>query len=206
MIISKYLNRHIRHHVLKSRQIRYTSTTISRRAKPPMANANMLFKTVLFWMSSTFVLGVYVSLCLIEIMSSGSLTDQAAAINDTRTSSSPNTEFMDINALTQTPADVFPSLDTAAHNTNASSVTKRDYNFKTAPYKCHGLDFGYAAVGSVVAGIEHLTSSSLKGKPSNGGLNCGRVSCSDNAAIWWCNNVSPCFSFNFCKLSSIRVG
>jgi hypothetical protein len=101
---------------------------------------------------------------------------------------------MDIDALTQTPADYLPSsnITSLSHVTHGTSSLSKRYDFKKAPFKCHGLDYGYAAVDSVIAGIKHLTSSSVnKGKPSNSALNCGRVSCSDNAAIWWCNNVRP---------------
>lgn len=108
---------------------------------------------------------------------------------------------MDINALTQTPADlIHPSSNITSIGLNGTSSLGKRYDFKQAPFKCHGLDYGYAAVDSVTAGIKHLTSGSVnKGKPSNAALDCGRVSCSDNAAIWWCNNVRPsfpCFIFN----------
>ncbi|GAB1205198.1 hypothetical protein APSETT445_003869 [Aspergillus pseudonomiae] len=44
--------------------------------------------------------------------------------------------------------------------------------------------------GDIEAGIKHLRG--VSGQPSNGPGpgNCGRVSCSWGAAIWWCNDVS----------------
>jgi hypothetical protein len=93
---------------------------------------------------------------------------------------------MDLNALTQIPTSIHPSLNTTTA-LNGTTLSKRD-DFKNAPFKCHGTDFGYAEVEDVVAGIKHLTSN-VKGKPSNSALSCGRVSCSNNAAIWWCNLV-----------------
>lgn len=126
------------------------------------------------------------------------LTDQAAAMNDISI-----TEFMDLNALTQTPADPYPSFNITTHETNSTTLSKR-YDFKDAPFQCHGNDVGYADVDSVVAGIKHLTSSKVKGKPSNAAMSCGRVSCSDNAAIWWCNKVrSLVFTFVSRLLSGV---
>ncbi|PCH01390.1 Hypothetical protein PENO1_043130 [Penicillium occitanis (nom. inval.)] len=120
----------------------------------------MLLKNILFWVSASLVLGVY-----------------AAAIDTHSSPPSPITESMDINALTQTPADYLPSsnITSLSHVTHGTSSLSKRYDFKKAPFKCHGLDYGYAAVDSVTAGIKHLTSSSVnKGKPSNSALNCGR--------------------------------
>ncbi|KUL90259.1 hypothetical protein ZTR_01952 [Talaromyces verruculosus] len=98
-----------------------------------------------------------------------------AAIDTWSPPPSPITESMDISALTKTPADIHPSsLNTSIALNGTTSLSKR-YDFKKAPFKCHGLDYGYADVDSVTAGIKHLTSSSVnKGKPSNSALNCGR--------------------------------
>lgn len=43
-------------------------------------------------------------------------------------------------------------------------------------------------------GITYLRG--VSGRPTNGPGpgNCGRVSCSYNAAIWWCNDVSVCIT------------
>lgn len=54
----------------------------------------------------------------------------------------------------------------------------------------------FSDTGSVVAiksGISHLRG--VSGQPTNGPGpgNCGRVSCSYDSAIWWCNDVSKKF-------------
>ncbi|EED22369.1 conserved hypothetical protein [Talaromyces stipitatus ATCC 10500] len=76
--------------------------------------------------------------------------------------------------------------DTTAHLT---PLDKRQ-NFKNAQYKCHpdGPQWKVAEVGSIMAGVQHLVDPKLaQEKPSNGPNGCGRVSCSNNAGIWWCN-------------------
>jgi hypothetical protein len=47
-----------------------------------------------------------------------------------------------------------------------------------------------ADVGAIRNGIRYLRG--LNGNPTNGAGpgNCGRVSCSYDSAIWWCNDVS----------------
>ncbi|KAH8896360.1 hypothetical protein GQ53DRAFT_778975 [Thozetella sp. PMI_491] len=53
-------------------------------------------------------------------------------------------------------------------------------------------NFGLADKGRIQEGITYLRG--LNGAPRNGPgpANCGRVSCSYNAAIWWCNdNTTP---------------
>jgi hypothetical protein len=145
----------------------------------------MLFKSILFWISASFIPNIYVS-----HRSSQSqtyiLTNQAAAINDLRDTS----QIIDLNALTQNPTAYYhPSSNTSSSTTLNSTLSKR-YNFQTPPFKCHGNDFGYAEVDHIVSGIKHLTTN-IKGQPSNSPMSCGRVSCSNNAAIWWCNLVRP---------------
>lgn len=52
------------------------------------------------------------------------------------------------------------------------------------------VDYKYAGKVTIVWGINYLRS--ITGKPKNGPgpNNCGRVSCSWNSAIYWCNDVS----------------
>lgn len=52
----------------------------------------------------------------------------------------------------------------------------------------------------IYEGIEYLAR--LSGKPTNGPGpgNCGRVSCSFNSAIWWCNDVSVTFLVGYLVL------
>ena len=66
----------------------------------------------------------------------------------------------------------------------------------TGPTHCSG--FPEALVSDILMGMQYLRG--LSGTPTNGPGpgNCGRVSCSDAAGIWWCNDVSPIlFSFSF---------
>lgn len=75
-------------------------------------------------------------------------------------------------------------------NKRMTSLNKRDTS-------CGGL--GNAQKIAIQKGIIHLRT--VNGRPSNGPgpNNCGRVSCSDNSAIWWCNdndNTKVLGSFN----------
>lgn len=55
----------------------------------------------------------------------------------------------------------------------------------------HCSGFPEALVSDILMGMQYLRG--LSGTPTNGPGpgNCGRVSCSDAAGIWWCNDVSP---------------
>ncbi|QGA18532.1 hypothetical protein EYB26_006217 [Talaromyces marneffei] len=128
----------------------------------------MLFKSVLSWLAASFMLNVY-----------------AAVVKDPHSSPSQIADYMDLAALTKIPTDIHPLYNTTVVTALNSTLTKR-YNFHDAPFICHSTDFGYAEVKHVVKGIEHLTTN-IQGQPSNLPLSCGRVSCSNNAAIWWCN-------------------
>lgn len=52
-------------------------------------------------------------------------------------------------------------------------------------------NFPAADKGRIQQGINYLNNLPAGGRPTNGPGpgNCGRVSCSYNAAIWWCNDV-----------------
>lgn len=66
-----------------------------------------------------------------------------------------------------------------------SSVEKRT-DFSTSRYKCRGKWRG-AVTGEIKKGIDYLRR--VGGKPRLDSGKCSRVSCSWNAAIWWCNDV-----------------
>ncbi|KAK4191277.1 hypothetical protein QBC35DRAFT_471016 [Podospora australis] len=69
-----------------------------------------------------------------------------------------------------------PSLDT-------SLLSKR---YDREGHFCGGR-WPVAAIGSIWSGIEYLRG--VKGQPGQSGSGkCGRVSCSDNGAIYWCND------------------
>lgn len=59
-------------------------------------------------------------------------------------------------------------------------------------FKADGNPFGWerASLSKIQEGLNHLYDA--PGKPVNGPGpgNCGRVSCSHDSAIWWCNDVS----------------
>lgn len=63
-------------------------------------------------------------------------------------------------------------------------------DFRNTRTDCGPQVYGKASVDRLNSGIKYLRK--LKGQPRNGGGPgaCGRVSCSYNTAIWWCNDVS----------------
>jgi hypothetical protein len=78
-------------------------------------------------------------------------------------------------------------INQTAIDERVSSLTKRT-DWTTSTYSCG--NWGPAKISSIREGISYLYG--LNGRPTNGaGPNaCGRVSCSWNSGIWWCNNVS----------------
>ena len=56
-------------------------------------------------------------------------------------------------------------------------------------YFC-GRPWSYCWRSAIVDGLDHLYSAPGKAKDGPGPGECGRVSCSYNSAIWWCNDVS----------------
>ncbi|RGP62433.1 hypothetical protein FSPOR_9280 [Fusarium sporotrichioides] len=87
-------------------------------------------------------------------------------------------------------------------NSTASEISQRDSgfnlvqrtDFSDAEYHCGGR-WKKCKTWAVNDGISYLRR--VKGKPKNGPGpgNCGRVSCSWNAAIWWCNDSKELNSF-----------
>lgn len=75
-----------------------------------------------------------------------------------------------------------------------SSITKRE--FKYEKYSCWGGDGWHypdesrkrGDNGDLKDGIDYLNS--IGGTPGQSAGSCGRVSCSYNMAIYWCNGVS----------------
>ncbi|KXH49274.1 hypothetical protein CNYM01_06990 [Colletotrichum nymphaeae SA-01] len=80
-----------------------------------------------------------------------------------------------------------------------SAVTQADDTFKDAPVNCAGYDD--ADRKRLAQGARYLLD--VKGKPTRGPGpgSCGRVSCSYNSAIYWCNMVSGCFLPMLCDIN-----
>ncbi|GMG03635.1 unnamed protein product [Aspergillus oryzae] len=75
--------------------------------------------------------------------------------------------------------------------TNASTASLEKH-YDEESLVCYPNGWGAADGNTVQEGVEYLKND-VAGKPTNGPGpgNCGRVSCSYNNAIWWCNdNVS----------------
>ena len=90
-------------------------------------------------------------------------------------------------ASRQPPANLTMSTTTTAP-TAPTAVREADSARETGTVKCWG--WPEASEYYISQGVDYL--SDLPGKPSNGPGpgECGRVSCSWSAAIWWCNDVS----------------
>lgn len=78
----------------------------------------------------------------------------------------------------------------AKRSEEPSSLTKRD--FKYEKYYCWGEDGWHYSrkrgdSGDLQDGIDYLNS--IGGTPKEAPGSCGRVSCSYNMAIYWCNAV-----------------
>ncbi|KAJ4250994.1 hypothetical protein NW762_011644 [Fusarium torreyae] len=98
-----------------------------------------------------------------------------------------------------------PNWDEEFFNTTASELSELGSGFELftrdfqdipdfakdwdAPRSYCGGPWGEASVERILDGIGYLER--WPGKPKNGPGpgNCGRVSCSWNSAIWWCNDV-----------------
>jgi len=76
-------------------------------------------------------------------------------------------------------------------------LVKRDH------FNC-GNPWAPADYGRVIQGVDYLNG--VPGQPGNGPGpgNCGRVSCSYKAAIWWCNDNS--YSYTLSGFSAIAAG
>lgn len=75
----------------------------------------------------------------------------------------------------------FPPIQ--INDTKTDGLEKRD-NILCDPFS------DLASASAISSGINYLRG--VPGTPTNGPGpgNCGRVSCSYNSAIWWCNDVS----------------
>ncbi|EWZ00977.1 hypothetical protein FOYG_00683 [Fusarium oxysporum NRRL 32931] len=88
-------------------------------------------------------------------------------------------------------------------NDAAADTEKRDSdkhlfgrtNFNGAKYTCRSR-WPECHPAPIVRGVEYIRY--VQGKPKNGPGpgNCGRVSCSNNAAIWWCNDNASSKTLN----------
>lgn len=62
---------------------------------------------------------------------------------------------------------------------------------RDSPYYC--FNYPLTKYGAIEDGIDYLRHVPFQPTNGPGPGNCGRVSCSWNAAIWWCNDVSSPF-------------
>ncbi|KAF6802043.1 hypothetical protein CSOJ01_11865 [Colletotrichum sojae] len=83
---------------------------------------------------------------------------------------------------------------TAPNKAVMEDTLQRDDVFKNAPVNCEG--FEGADRDAIARGARYLMD--VSGKPANGAgpNNCGRVSCSWNSAIWWCNSDTKPVTLN----------
>ncbi|KAL2688959.1 hypothetical protein Neosp_003009 [[Neocosmospora] mangrovei] len=69
---------------------------------------------------------------------------------------------------------------------NPASVLWKRSTFKSSNINCK--KYTWASCHFIRKGIEYLRK--VKGKPVNDPGKCGRVSCSENSGIYWCNSAS----------------
>ncbi|KAF5618809.1 uncharacterized protein FTJAE_12170 [Fusarium tjaetaba] len=94
--------------------------------------------------------------------------------------------------------EYMPNSTQAAADTEKRDLDKHLFgrtNFNGAKYTCRGR-WPECHPAPIVRGIEYLRY--VQGKPKNGPGpgNCGRVSCSNNAGIWWCNDNASSKTLN----------
>lgn len=93
-------------------------------------------------------------------------------------------------------SQVHPAAAAAINETiNAMTLAQNTESLFThydqGPYFCNLDQWARGNPYSIINGADYLMR--VPGKPANapGPGACGRVSCSDNAAIYWCNDVGP---------------
>ncbi|KAE8444786.1 hypothetical protein EG329_014246 [Mollisiaceae sp. DMI_Dod_QoI] len=85
--------------------------------------------------------------------------------------------------------EITANLTTAgSHTLSSKSLETLEARFKSTIYCCPVASWGWlpANVPALNAGIEYLDN--FKGSCSAGGHGCARISCSNGAAIWLCND------------------
>lgn len=87
-----------------------------------------------------------------------------------------------------------PTWDTDYLKPKPSPKLARRFDFSRDKYVCRGR-WPQCSADSIQDGINYLRG--VSGQPTNGPGpgNCGRVSCSYDSAIWWCNDVSYQYDF-----------
>lgn len=82
-------------------------------------------------------------------------------------------------------------INNTADNSVLAATTESDSSYELQSLVCNVFD--YAQRTATTKGVEYLNS--VPGSPANGPGpgNCGRVSCSYESAIYWCNDVSDIF-------------
>lgn len=111
--------------------------------------------------------------------------------------------------VTGTIQQVFDALDKAnpnfrhdfgiANKSVLPATAESSSSYEVEKVICTGFD--YARKDATQDGIKHLNS--VPGAPANGPGpgNCGRVSCSYDSAIYWCNDVGGIFVFTVMEMT-----
>lgn len=110
-----------------------------------------------------------------------------------------------IEEVHETLLELNPDWDidySAYFDTPRSTLAKR-YDFSRDEYFCRDR-WPECSADAIETGVNYLRG--VPGAPVNGPGpgNCGRVSCSYDSAIWWCNDVSS-FSFYVYADSNLRI-
>ncbi|KAF8850124.1 hypothetical protein BDZ45DRAFT_680021 [Acephala macrosclerotiorum] len=91
----------------------------------------------------------------------------------------------------------FPPTDKKSLARRAVAAEKRDNEkrYTVESYFCGGR-WAYCDFDSIISGVNYLDG--VSGSPTNGPGpgNCGRVSCSYDAAIYWCNDHTTSYTLN----------
>lgn len=90
--------------------------------------------------------------------------------------------------LVQTSPDYVVERFGAAESKRALQTAAPPKLSKRGDVHCGG--FANAGRGAINGGIAYLRGVGGQPQRGPGPGNCGRVSCSDGSAIWWCNDVS----------------
>ncbi|KAF3768131.1 hypothetical protein M406DRAFT_39037, partial [Cryphonectria parasitica EP155] len=104
------------------------------------------------------------------------------------------------------PNYTWPDVDLTYLSGNTMDTSVAELSEPSERGIVHCWRFNMTTTSAAWEGIAYLNS--IPGKPSNGpgpGA-CGRVSCADDAGIWWCNDVSnkPALRLSSCLLQHLK--
>ncbi|WYZ36091.1 hypothetical protein EsH8_X_000738 [Colletotrichum jinshuiense] len=108
--------------------------------------------------------------------------------------------------ISSTPEEAAAAVKEIFQRDTEWGVGKRQAEWDEFRRECFGR-WSPAESWAILLGIEYLDK--IPGQPSNGPGpgNCGRVSCSADSAIWWCNDVSydDFYNYNTRKLTFLNI-